>query len=32
MTHATNKNDWKNNYNPIGPIILLAKFSFKNLV
>jgi hypothetical protein len=27
MIHVTNKNDFLKNYNHIGPIILLTKFS-----
>jgi len=32
MIHATNKNDFKNNDNCIGLIILLAKFYLNNQV
>jgi len=32
MFLTTNKNDSKNNYNRIGPIILLDKFNLNNLV
>jgi len=33
MTHVINKNDLKKkNYNHIGPIVLLTKFSLNNLI
>jgi hypothetical protein len=32
MIHVIKQNDLKNNYNRIGPIILLAKFSLNNIV
>jgi len=32
MTHATNKHDYKNNYNHTRPIILLVNFNLNDLV
>jgi hypothetical protein len=32
MTHVINKNDFENNYNHIGPIVLLTKFSLNNQI
>jgi hypothetical protein len=32
MTHVINKNDFKNNYNCIGLIILSIKFNLNNLI